>query len=82
MSIIQSREDNGESVVSVIGSTIVDVITIPFDFVADVVKVPFDFVGEGVSGITTKVVLIGALAIGGIYILTRPEVLKGIGGLR
>jgi hypothetical protein len=80
--IFEERQKNSESVISTIGQTIVDVITIPFDFVSDVVKTPFDFVGKGISGISTKIVLIVALGVAALFIIGKSNILKDVGSLR
>ena len=80
--IFDSRQDHNVSVISTIGQSVVDFISVPFDFVSDVVSVPFDFVGKGISGITTKVVLIAGLAVLALYILGKSNILKDVGSLR
>lgn len=83
MSLIDdTRNANSESVFSIIGQSIVDVITIPFDFVKETVKIPFDFVGKGVSGITSKIVWIIALGVVALYVISKSNILKDVGKLR
>jgi hypothetical protein len=82
MSIFESRETHKDSVISTIGKTFVDVISVPFDFTAKVVKTPFDFVGNTVSGVTTKVVLIAGLAILGVYIIGKFNIIGQVGKLK
>lgn len=82
MSILSSMEENQESIVSRIGDTIIDIISVPFDFTVDIVKTPFDFVGKTVSGISTKIVLLGIVAVAGIYIIGKSNILKDLGSLK
>jgi len=77
MNIFDTRQAHSESVTSSIGQTVLDFVTIPFDFVAEVVHTPFDFVKDTVGGVTSKVVIIGVLAIAGLYIVSKSGVLKG-----
>lgn len=82
MDIFETREVYSESVWSTIGRTVVDTLTIPFDFIKDVATIPFDFVGKGVSGITTKIVLIVALGVAALYIIGKSNILKDVKGLK
>lgn len=82
MDIFETRQAFSESAVSSIGRTIVDVITIPFDFVSDIVKVPFDFVGKGVSTITGNIVLLVGLGVLALYVIGKSNILKDAKGLR
>jgi hypothetical protein len=82
MSIFNIREENKTSAISNIGRTVVDVISIPFDFATEVVKTPFNFVGNTVSGVTTKVVLVAGLAILGIYVIGKYNILGQVGKLK
>jgi len=75
MGIFDTREEHKTSVISSIGSTVVDVISVPFDFAKEVIKTPFAFVGNTVSGVTTKVVLVAGLAILGVYIIGKYNIL-------
>lgn len=82
MSIEDKRALFGESATSSIGSTILGIIKVPFDFTKDIVSIPFDFVQGTVSGITTKIVLIAALLIGGIYVIGKYGILKDVAKLK
>jgi len=52
-----------------------------FDSVETIVKTPFNFVKDTVSGVTTKVVIVGILGVAALYFLTRPDTLSGIRGV-
>lgn len=80
--IFDTREKHNNSVISSIGGIFKDVVSVPFNFAADVVKTPFNFVGGVVGGTTTKIVLIAALAVGGLYIVGKYGLLKDVGGLK
>ncbi len=57
-----------------VGSTILGIVRAPFDFAATIVQTPFTFV----QGVTTKVVVVIGLIVVTIFIISRPQTLKGL----
>lgn len=78
MSIFDSASENDRSVISIIGDSISDIISVPLDFVKDIAQTPFNFVRDTVGGIGTKIVLIVGLAIIGIYVVGKYNILKDL----
>jgi hypothetical protein len=82
MGIFDKRKEHETSVISNIGRTVVDVISLPFDFAKEVVKTPFNFVSSTVGGVTTKVVLIVGLAVLGVFVIGKYNILGQAGKLK
>ena len=82
MALFESREENKDTLISSIGQTILGMIKAPLDFTEEIVKTPFNFVSDTIGGVTTKVVLIAGLAIVGLYVIGKYNILGQVGKLK